>query len=56
MSENTEEINELKRKAKELSEQASDYEFGFEVPSKKNQVMKQSKCLLFMAQIIDYDD
>lgn len=34
MSEGTEEINELKRKAKELGEQASDFEFGFETPSK----------------------
>lgn len=35
MSENTEDINKLKRKAKELNDQASDYEFGFEIPSKK---------------------
>lgn len=38
MSENTKEINELKRKAKELSDQASEYEFGFETPSKKSSI------------------
>lgn len=38
MSENTAEINELKRKAKELNEQASDYEFGFEIPSKTKSI------------------
>lgn len=38
MSENTEEINELKRKAKELSDKASEYEFGFEIPSKQKSI------------------
>lgn len=35
MSENTQCIDQLKRKAKQLNEKASIYEFGFETPSKK---------------------
>lgn len=35
MPEGTEEVIELKRKAKELGEQASNFELGIEIPSEK---------------------